>query len=95
MKLEIVNRSLIRGGSRGLPNILVVFSEKPYEIKEILVRRGARAGGAPSKSATVNGSVFLSFIVQALPELAPPPRPPPPQCSQHDLINQAQSNQHF
>ena len=32
-----------RGGR--LPNNLVVFSEKPYEIKEILVRRGARAGG--------------------------------------------------
>ena len=27
------------GGGR-LPNILVIFSEKPYEIKEILVRRG-------------------------------------------------------
>ena len=37
-----------------LPIILVVFSEKPYEIKEILVRRrGACAGGAPPKSATV------------------------------------------
>ena len=35
------------------PNILVLFSEKPYEIKEILVRRGARAGCAPPKSATV------------------------------------------
>ena len=37
-----------------LPNILVVFSENPYEIKEILVRKGgeARARGAPPKSAT-------------------------------------------
>ena len=26
-----------------LPNILVIFSEKPYENKEILVRRGVRA----------------------------------------------------
>ena len=25
------------GGGGGLPNILVIFSEKPYEIKEILV----------------------------------------------------------
>ena len=44
----------IRGGSRTsprrghqtlggrLPNILVIFSEKSYEIKEILVRRGGR-----------------------------------------------------
>ena len=38
----------IPGGGR-LPNILVIFSEKPYEIKEILVRRGGRA---PPKSAT-------------------------------------------
>ena len=48
-----------RGGSRTsprrgrqslggrLPNILIIFSEKPYEIKEILVHRGMRAGGAP------------------------------------------------
>ena len=36
----------IRRGGR-LPNILVIFSEKPYEIKEILVRRGARTGCAP------------------------------------------------
>ena len=33
-------------------NILVIFSEKSYEIKEILVRRGACAGCAPPKSAT-------------------------------------------
>ena len=50
---------LFRGGSRTsprrgrqslggrLPNILVIFSEKPYEIKEILVHRGARAGCGP------------------------------------------------
>ena len=39
-------QSLGEGGRQ--PNILVIFSEKPYEIKEILVRRGrARAGGAP------------------------------------------------
>ena len=50
-----------RGGSRTsprrgrqslggrLPNILIIFSEKPYEI---LVRRGARAGCAPPKSST-------------------------------------------
>ena len=30
-----------------LPNISVIFSEKPYEIKEILVRRGGGAPGAP------------------------------------------------
>ena len=53
-----------RGGSRTspirgrqslggrLPNILIVFSENPYEIKEILGRRGARAGVPPPKSAT-------------------------------------------
>ena len=39
---------LLGGGTnpkRGrLPNILVIFSEKPYEIKEILVHRGAHAG---------------------------------------------------
>ena len=34
------------GGGR-LPNILVVFSEKPYEIKEILVRRGGALGAPP------------------------------------------------
>ena len=46
-----------RGGSRTsprrgretiggrLPNILVIFSEKPYEIKELLVRGGG--GGRP------------------------------------------------
>ena len=28
------------GGEGGLPNILIIFSEKPYEIKEILVRGG-------------------------------------------------------
>ena len=39
------------GGGRQ-PNILVIFSEKPYEIKEILVRRGARQV-RPPKSATV------------------------------------------
>ena len=33
------------GGGRP-PNILVIFSERPYEIKEILVRRGG-AGCAP------------------------------------------------
>ena len=30
-----------------LPNILVIFSEKPYEIKEFLVRRGGRPGCGP------------------------------------------------
>ena len=65
-EVEIVQNTDIqyRGGSRTsprrgrqslggrLPNILVIFSEKPYEIKEISVRRGARAGCAPPKSAS-------------------------------------------
>ena len=34
-----------------LPNILIIFSEKPHEIKEILVHRGAHVG-YPAKSAT-------------------------------------------
>ena len=34
-----------RGGR--LPNILVIFSEKPYEIKEMLVRREGGAGCFP------------------------------------------------
>ena len=40
--------------SRGrLPNVLIKFTGKPYEIKEILVRRGGRAPGAsPLRSAT-------------------------------------------
>ena len=45
------------------PKILVIFSEKPYEIKEILVRRGgARRGRPPSptKSATADGRVGKS-----------------------------------
>ena len=40
-----------RVGEWALPNILVIFSEKPYEIKEILVSRGG-APGVPPKSAT-------------------------------------------
>ena len=60
-----------RGGSRTsprrgrqslggrLPNILVIFSEKPYEIKEILVRRG----GAP----LVGGGFFQMFYLSFLP----------------------------
>ena len=57
---------LFRGGSRTsprrgrqypggrLPNILVIFSEKPYEIKEFLVRRGGPCRVRPNpKSATV------------------------------------------
>ena len=32
-------------GGGHLPNILVVFSEKPYEIKEILLRRGGAHRG--------------------------------------------------
>ena len=44
---------LLGGGANpwggALPNILVVFSEKPYEIKEILIREGgaARRGRPP------------------------------------------------
>ena len=34
-----------------LPNTLIIFSEKPYEIKEILVHRG-HMPGVPPKSAT-------------------------------------------
>ena len=53
---------LLRGGTNPwgrLPNILIIFSEKPYEIKEILVRGGGRAGCAPPpKSATVEASVL-------------------------------------
>ena len=41
------------GGGR-LPNILIIFAEKPYEIKEILVRGGWP--GVPPKSATVKGN---------------------------------------
>ena len=60
-------KATIRGGSRTsprrrrqslgghLPHILVIFSEKPYEIKEILVPRGGAGRGRwvrPPKSAT-------------------------------------------
>ena len=67
-----------RGGSRTspkkganpwggrLPNILVIFSEKPYEIKEILVRWGGGAPGAPPKSATTVES-FLHKTIQHYP----------------------------
>ena len=63
-----------RGGSRTsprrgrqslggrLPNILVIFSEKPYEIKEILVRRGARAGCAPHIRASHEPYTFTTII---------------------------------
>ena len=66
-----------RGGSRTsprrgrqslggrLPNILVVFSEKPYEIKEILVRKGGGlAPGAPSLNpplCTTNNNTLAFF----------------------------------
>ena len=40
-----------------LPNILIIFSQKPYEIKEILVRSGARAGGAP-----LNPPLHMSIV---------------------------------
>ena len=37
----------------GQPNIFIHFLKKTHEFKEILVREGAGAGSAPSKSATV------------------------------------------
>ena len=51
---------IIRGGSRtshrrgcqSLCNVLVIFSEKPYEIKEILIRKGGARQVRPPKSAT-------------------------------------------
>ena len=43
-------------GGGCLPTILIIFSEKRYEIKEILVHRGC-ALGAPPKSATGGGSI--------------------------------------
>ena len=52
------------GGGR-LPNILIIFSEKPYEIKEILVCRGARAGCAPLNPPLhepMTGSILLMFL---------------------------------
>ena len=39
-----------RSPGEHLPNILILFSENPYEIKEILVRKGG--GRPPPKSAT-------------------------------------------
>ena len=48
-----------------LPNILVIFSEKPYEIKYILVHSGRGMPGAPSKSATEQGR-FLCAIHYAV-----------------------------
>ena len=43
---------------RGAPTqYIYTFSEKPHEIKEILVRRG-EAPGAPPKSATAVGHLF-------------------------------------
>ena len=47
----LLGRGTNPGGGR-LPNILVIFSENPYEIKEILVHRGARAGCAPLNPPT-------------------------------------------
>ena len=48
-----------------LPNILVIFSEKPCEIKEILVRRGERVPGAPPpKSATVHVDFTISKEIE-------------------------------
>ena len=45
------SRTSTRRGRQSLggrqPNILAIFFEKPYEIKEILVRRGGHAPGAP------------------------------------------------
>ena len=40
-------------GGGCLPNILVIFSRKPFEIKEILVCRGGTCRVHPPKSATV------------------------------------------
>ena len=54
-ELAGVDPELLLGGGANpwggrLPNILIIFSEKPYEIKEILVRReGGRAPGVPSQ----------------------------------------------
>ena len=43
-----------------LPNILIIFSEKPYEIKEILVCRGeAACQGHPPKSATAGAYKYV------------------------------------
>ena len=62
--MSSVSAVINRGGSRTSPrrgrqslggrqpNILVIFSEKPYEIKEILVRRGGARRMRPPKSAT-------------------------------------------
>ena len=53
---------LARGGSRTSPrrgrqpNILVIFSEESYEIKEILVCRWGTCRVRPPRSATVGGS---------------------------------------
>ena len=65
---------MFRGGSRTsprrglqslggrLPNILAIFSEKPYEIKEILVRRGARAGCAPPPPKSATGLFIVTKL---------------------------------
>ena len=54
----MVDPELLLGGGTNrwggyLPNILVIFSEKPFEIKEILVCRGGTCQVYPPKSATV------------------------------------------
>ena len=51
------------GGGR-LPNILVIFSEKPYEIKEILVRGG---GGAHPPLTRQSGWKVLIFRILLYP----------------------------
>ena len=64
-----VDPQLLLGGvpiSRGrLPNILIIFSRKPYEIKGMLVRSG---GGGP-KSATGNdwieNKVILTYLANS------------------------------
>ena len=70
------NDIFCRGGSRTSPrrgrqslgcrlsNILIIFSEKPYEMKEILVRGvvGGGAGCAPPKAATVLSGLHVQLI---------------------------------
>ena len=42
-----------------LPNVLIIFSEKPYEIKEILVHRGVCAGCTPLNPPLHSAHYFI------------------------------------
>ena len=48
----------LRNPGSATANILIIFSEKPYDIKEFLVRRGEDAPGAPSQNPSLKSAYF-------------------------------------